>query len=138
MIYERILIVLAFFGLMDSLYLWYEHRTSNATLICPLDHDCSAVTESKWSTVFGVRNEILGSFYYLVMLAGGFALVLAPTVSWSLDTVLLLASLGGFVFSAFLTALQFAVIKDYCFYCLISAGLSALIFINCLIIKYHA
>ena len=136
MIFERILIVLAIFGLVDSLYLWYEHKSKNATLMCPMDHDCSVVTESKWSTIFGIRNEVLGALYYLAILTGGFALALYPDASELVRTLLLVASLGGFLFSVFLTAVQFQVIKDFCFYCLISAGLSTVLFINCLIIKF--
>lgn len=138
MIFERILVVLSLFGLIDSLYLWYAHQQSKGELICPMDHDCSVVTESKWSNMFGVRNEILGTLFYLVMLAGALALALGVLPGLPLETFLVAAGLGGFIFSMFLTALQFTVIKDYCFYCLISAGLSTLIFINTLAIKYHA
>jgi len=136
MIFERILIVLAVFGLVDSAYLWYEHRQKNASLICPLDHDCSAVTESRWANMFGVRNEVLGAIYYFLMLLGGVGLAMKGETTFPLKTLLVAASLGGFIFSGFLTVVQFRVIKDYCFYCLISAGLSTLIFITALIIKF--
>lgn len=134
MIFERILMVLAIFGLVDSLYLWYEHKSKNATLMCPLDHDCSVVTESRWSKIFGVRNEVLGAVYYLAMLAGGFTLALAPETTFPIKTLLVVSSFGGFLFSAILTIIQFRVIKDYCFYCLISAGISTIILIVAILI----
>lgn len=115
-----IFLVLAVLGFIDSAYLYYEHRHDNKSLVCPLDHDCSVVTESKWSAMFGIRNEILGMVFFAVV----FALALSGAKNF-----LTLAAGGGLAFSAFLTSVQFFAIKDYCFYCLISALITLLLFI---------
>jgi uncharacterized membrane protein len=43
---------------------------------------------------------------------------------------------GGFIFSVFLTYLQLVVIKNYCFWCLVSAGIGVLMFGNALVIFF--
>ena len=122
-------IVLAIGGIADAGYLAYKHRQKKP-LACPLDHDCSHVTESKWAAIFGVRNDILGLLYYVGMLGGILLMLTVPVYAGILRTLLMVGASLGLIFSAFLTVIQFTTIKDYCFYCLISAGLNLLLFIN--------
>ena len=62
-------ITIALAGIVDAGYLvWKHYSNKSEPLVCPLDHDCSKVTESKWSTIFLVRNEVLGLLFYVVML----------------------------------------------------------------------
>lgn len=136
MVFVTTFLVLAVFGIIDAGYLYYAHRQENQTLICPMDHDCAVVTESKWSAMLGVRNEILGLMFY----AAVFLLGLAPLVTGippeGIKSFLMLATTGGLVFSVFLTAVQIVSIKDYCFYCLISAAITFLLFINSFYLTY--
>ena len=122
-------IILSIFGVIDAGYLFYSHRKEKP-LICPLDHPCDVVTESKWARMLGVRNETLGLLYYVALFVGIVWAVAVPAASFLLFKVLFFATLGGFLFSIFLVYLQIAVIKNYCFYCMISAGLSLLLFIK--------
>lgn len=129
-------VVLAIVGIADAGYLVYEHRKHGGVLVCPMDHDCSVVTESKWSRTFGVRNETMGLAYYLMALAGILAAIALPAGAGSVLFYLLILSAGGLAYSFFLTGVQFFVIKDYCFYCLISAGLTLLLFLNSVYLYY--
>ena len=52
------LIILSLFGLSDAGYLWHE-RVKKKPLVCPIGHTCDDVVNSSWSTMFGIRNEIL-------------------------------------------------------------------------------
>jgi len=136
MIFIRTFLVLAIFGMANAGYLYYEHRKKNATLVCPFDHDCTVVTESKWSTVFGVRNELLG----LIFFALAFGLALSP-LALQIDPglvkkLLILVSLSGAGFSVFLIGLQIWAIRDYCFYCVISAILTILLCVNSFYLNY--
>ena len=126
-------IVLAMGGIADAGYLSCKHRQKKP-LACPLDHDCSPVTESKWARTFGVRNETLGLLYYAIMLAGMLGTLILPAFAPLLLKLMLLASSGALLFSAFLVGIQFAVIKDYCFYCMISAGINLMMFANTLVL----
>ena len=121
--------VLSLAGIIDAGYLVYQHRQKKP-LVCPLDHQCDVVTESKWSTLFYVRNDTLGLLFYISLLLGIVASILVPAWIPTLYLLLLLATGAGLLFSLFLIYLQMYVIKDYCFYCLISAGISTFLFVN--------
>ena len=124
-------IVLAFAGLINASYLTYKHF-QRKPLVCPINHDCNAVVESKWGKMLGVRNEILGLLFYAGMLLGGVVNAAAPLAIPRLSLYLLIGASVGLAFSVFLTLLQKFVVRNYCFYCLISALISLLIFINSL------
>lgn len=120
-------------GIIDTSYLLYQHYKKNS-LVCPMDHDCSVVTESKWSKVFFVRNEILGLSFYLLMLTFITLSVIFPNFSSKIYLFLFLSSFAGVIFSAFLVYIQIYKIRDYCFYCLISSFLTLFIFINSILL----
>ena len=125
------LLVLTIGGIVDAGYLYYHHRKENNSLVCPLDHDCSVVTESRYAQTFGIRNEILGLLYY-----SGLLIFVLAWLIFGLDLpvtlIILVGAIASLLFSLYLSAMQLLVIRDYCFYCLISAGISVLMFINSL------
>ena len=138
-------IVLCFLGILDSGYLVWKHRKNSHTpLVCPLDHDCSKVTESKWSRILGIRNELLGMiFYFTVGMLLLFRVFEVSSVTpflygvidfllYQFAPLLILLTAGGTLFSLFLLYIQVRIIKDYCFYCLISALINVLLFLNSL------
>ncbi len=127
-------ITLAIMGIADASYLVWKHYSHKASpLVCPLDHDCSKVTESKWSSIFLVRNELLGLLFYASMLVAGLMIFLRPTFflfSFPLLLLIKIAAGGSFLFSLFLILVQIYKIKDYCFYCMLSALITLLLFVN--------
>ena len=126
-------IVLCLSGLLISSYLIWQHRQKKP-LVCPLDHDCSTVTESKWSNIFYVRNEVLGLLFYVLMLAGIIIIIsrVAPQFSSLVGLLMIVASRAAVLFSLFLVFVQFRIIKDYCFYCLLSGIINVLLLLNIL------
>jgi|TARA_B100001971_G_scaffold210873_1_gene237264 uncharacterized membrane protein len=118
-------VILSFVGLVDSAYLIFKHH-KREPLVCPITHNCNVVTESKWSKVFIIRNDILGAIFYLAMLIGIILFLSYPMIKIYLS----LFSGIGLLFSIFLIFIQIYQIKDFCFYCIISAIISFLIFIN--------
>lgn len=56
-------------GLAVSAYLTYDHITGGGTLACPEGEtvNCAKVTESQWSSVFGVPVAPLGLVFFLVL-----------------------------------------------------------------------
>ena len=62
------LILLSFLGLVNAVYLTYKHYFTAKPLVCPINHDCNAVLNSRWSNILGIRNEILGVLFYGGML----------------------------------------------------------------------
>jgi len=125
-------------GIVNAGYLLWKHhkqkKNPKQPLVCPLNHDCSIVTESKWSHIFGIRNEILGILFFLSMFFVTLSFIFVPSLLSILALPLLLATSGSLIFSIILILIQAFVIKDYCFYCIISAILTAVIFINSLLL----
>ena len=118
-------------GIITSGYLvWKHYQPQQGPLVCPLNHDCSKVTESKWSTIFYVRNEVLGLLFYVSMFLGSLLLALTPGLIPSLPLLLNITTGGAMLFSFLLIGIQMFKIKDYCFYCVISAIISVLLFVN--------
>jgi len=133
--FQTVFIVLSFLGIIDAGYLAYNH-IQKKPLICPINAHCSAVTESKWSHMFGVRNEFLGVVYYVGLFGGILGTFLFPSVRPLLFLALVFGTTLGFLFSVFLVFLQAAVIKNYCFYCMISALISFLLFLDSLTLYF--
>lgn len=129
-------VVVGIAGLIDSGYL-FLNRLKEKPLICPLNYDCAKVTESRWGKIFGVRNEILGMFFYVFIILAAFVVLFQPSLGPPLIKIMFSVSAIGLIFSLFLTSLQIFVIKNFCFYCLISAVLSLLIFINALFLIFR-
>jgi len=129
--YIASLIVLAFIGIIDAGYLAW-HSLTKKLLVCPLNGSCEAVIESKWSRTFGVKNEFLGILYYISVLIGAFIVAYYDIRLITLG--LIVASSFALLFSVFLVYLQAKVIKQYCFYCMISAIVNLLIFLNTLLL----
>ena len=122
-------IVLSLGGLINASYLTYKHYQKKP-LVCPINRDCNAVVESRWGNMFGIRNEILGVLFYFGMMLGIIVFITSPTLIPNIKLYILIGASAGLAFSIFLTLLQKFVIKDFCFYCLISALISLLLFLN--------
>lgn len=95
--------------------------------IAPLDaaptFDCAAAAHSAASTLFGVSNVVWGALFYaaIALLSLGVA-VLRRWRGWTHR--LRAAGIGvGVLYSAYLTAYQFAYLDALCAPCLASAGL---------------
>ena len=125
-------VVLALGGTINSGYLVWKHLQKKP-LVCPLNHDCSTVTESKWSHIFYLRNDTLGFLFFVSMFLAAFATLFLPELTIFLIAIIF-GSVGAALFSLFLISVQFLIIKDYCFYCLISAGITLLLFFNALVL----
>ena len=122
------LIVLAVLGIADSGYLTYKHFNKKEKLVCPIGGNCEEVIESKWGKIFGIKNEILGLFFYIGILILGIYLIYNENLF--VKMILFWGSLIGVLFSLFLIFVQSKILKKYCFYCLISAFITGLIFVN--------
>lgn len=106
-------LIIALVGLLDSLYLTFFRPVS-----CSLGH-CDLVLSSPYAILFGMPLGILGIIYYGIILA------------LSLDKIKRAALLTpiGFIASAYFVFLQLFIIKAICWYCMLSALSSALLFI---------
>ena len=123
------LIVLSILGIINAGVIT-KKRFKKQKLVCPVNNKCEEVVNTKWSKILFIKNDILGILYYVLTL-------ISALYSFSTNSVLAetkIISGVALLFSIFLVFVQAKIIKEYCFYCLTSAAINLLIFINLLIL----
>jgi len=128
-----IVAALALAGIFVALYLLLYKLGMIGALNCSVG-SCETVNTSKWATFLGFPVAAWGVAFYL----GMFALALVSVQpryadSRGMSIVLLLVSLDGLLFSAWLTYLELFVIEAVCQWCVVSAVIVSAIFILCLL-----
>ena len=127
--YVTSFLVLCIVGLFNALYLTYKHYQKKP-LLCPMNHKCEVVTESKWSELFGVRNEVIGVIFFCSLLLGMTGVLFFPAYAEGIILFIRISCAGSLLFSLFLVFVQFKIIKEYCFYCLLSTVIVLLLVVN--------
>ena len=123
------LIAAALGGFVLAFFIFISKRKAKP-IACPMDGHCDDVVRSEFSKFFGVPVEILGMLYYAVAVAAysvfyfysGLAVPLAAFAMFGLASF-------SFLFSLYLTFIQAFSLKQWCVWCLASAGLSSFIFL---------
>lgn len=131
-----IIIFVSFGGFLLSLYIRHK-KVAKEALVCPLKFDCETVIFSDYSKLFGIPLELLGMTYYLIVavsygiflglsgLGGGLMSIEIPQI---IIFGILSLTIVAFLFSLYLTFIQAFALKQWCTWCLISAGLCTTIF----------
>ncbi len=124
------LILLALVGLIDSAYIFYKKQRGEK-LVCLIGKDCAKVVNSRYGSIFGVPNELVGIAYYLAVIALASALYAGTTMAAGiiLAGVLLVTAAGALLGSVVLTVLQAWVLREWCEYCLLAAVVNLLLFV---------
>lgn len=121
-------IILSLAGLILALYIYTTKRNTAKALVCPIGGHCDSVVNSKYSKFLGIPVEILGSFYYGLVIIF-YTIYFFHPVIFS-DGVLFFAtsfSVMAFLFSVYLVLIQAFAIKNWCTWCLFSAGFTTII-----------
>jgi len=131
------LIAAALGGFALSFFIFISKRKAKP-IACPMDGHCDDVVRSEFSKFFGVPVEILGMLYYAAAAAAysvfyfysGLAVPLAVLGMFGLSSF-------SFLFSLYLTFIQAFNLRQWCVWCLASAGLSSFIFLaNVFYVKF--
>ena len=120
-----LLLLLSFLGFLDATYLSLKYYLASP-VSCSFLNGCERVISSDYGTVGPIPLSLFGVFYYLVLVV----LVLYFFDTKNEKAVVLAARLTviGFLVSLYLVGIQIFVIKALCFYCLLSAITSILLF----------
>jgi uncharacterized membrane protein len=103
----------AFLGFFAAVEIRFAKAQKKA-LACPRTSRCDMVVHSIYGETLGISNDILGIFFYAVILA---LLVLFPV-----GQALLIVLTGvGLFFSFYLVAVQLLVLRAWCAWCALSA-----------------
>jgi uncharacterized membrane protein len=112
---SRTMIGLTLLGLGVATYLTIAHY-SGGTTICPLHGGCETVQHSKYSQLDGVPVALIGLVGYILILG-----VLLVPASETTRLILVVLTVGGFGFSAYLTGRELFSIHAICPWCVSSA-----------------
>lgn len=115
-----------FIGFIDSSYLSVLHY-KNIIPPCSLLGECEKVLTSKYAEIGGVSVALFGAFYYLVLIV--LSVLYLDTKQIKYIFVATGAITIGFIFTLWFVYLQAFVIKAFCEYCLLSAGVTTTLFI---------
>src|SRR6185369_10516867 len=120
---------LAFLGILDALYLSYEHFfeilppcSTNLLFL-----DCGKVLTSPYSIVLGIPLAYIGLLHYVIECS--FLIYSLRTKNSLIKRTALILTTIGFGSSLYFVFLQLFVIGAICLYCMTSALISVLIFI---------
>jgi uncharacterized membrane protein len=125
-------LIVAILGAADALYLLIYKLTGNNRM-CLGNGGCHDVNFSSYSEIGGIPVSLFGLCAYLAILC---ILVLEKRLKFAQTNgplAIFGISLGGVVFSAYLTYLEFYVIFAVCPFCVISAITVTLLFILAII-----
>lgn len=122
----KIAAVLGILGLADAVYLTINHY-ANLSTFCYLASRCDLVLTSSYATILGVPVALLGALYYAAVIGLSVWFILRPNdAAWRYLHWLI----GfAFAFSLYLVYLQIFAIGSFCVYCMLSAILTAVMFI---------
>lgn len=121
-------VILSVIGGGIAIYLTWVHYNMGA-LVCG-NGGCEIVQTSVYATMMGVPIAAFGVAMYATDLGLGLLRLRRSDLEVPLTMIMLAVTLGGTLFSAWLTWLQFTEINALCQWCLASAGVTALLFIN--------
>lgn len=121
--------VLAFIGVFLSTYLTLYKLGYIGELQCAVG-SCETVNTSRWATFLGLPVAAWGLGFYVSTLALVFVGIQERYADSRAISLALVAMTGwGVLFSGWLTYLELFVIDAICMWCVISAGLVAIMFV---------
>jgi uncharacterized membrane protein/glutaredoxin len=104
-------------------YLTFTAWQGKLAAFCSEGAGCDVVLNSRWSTLFGMPTSFWGFLTYSLLAAVAWNRHVASQWRWTW-----VVSLGGLLFSLYLTAISLFEITATCPYCLTSLAIMALIF----------
>ena len=126
---NKVFLITNVIGLIDAIYLIIVKFANNKALCIQGIGDCWSVNTSRYSTIAGIALSVIGTFGYLVILLIHLNLNrFEVTRKYGLYALFGL-TLGGFIFSIYLTYLEIAVIKAICPFCVVSAIAMTVLFV---------
>src|SRR5258708_802559 len=134
MVLNLSVVIISLFGIFDAGYItWNDAR--GIIPPCKPPFACGVVLGSSWSHIGPLPLSVLGIFYYGVIFTLGIlhfgeipVIRFSKKVLFRTKDLLLLLTVGGLFFTAYLVSIMAFVLKAWCLYCLFSAGFSLTLF----------
>jgi len=126
-------LVFTIIGLIDAIYLTWIKITHNESQCIQGVGNCFSVNTSPYSEWNGIPIALIGAIGYVAILVMLLAEMRLSFASTNGPLVVFGLSLVGVVYSAYLTLIEFAVIKAVCPFCLISALAMLVLFVTSIV-----
>ena len=120
-------LILSFTGFVDAAYVTVKAYLSSP-LNCLVFENCSQVINSSYAKIFGAPISLLGAVFYLTIFLLSVYYVDVKR-GWVLKAIFCLTAFG-FIFSLYLLYVQAFLLNQFCLYCLVSALISLILFLN--------
>ncbi|PYO93987.1 MAG: vitamin K epoxide reductase [Gemmatimonadetes bacterium] len=128
--YRQAIALLALVGCFVALYLWLHALGYGGAIKCGASGGCEAVQTSPWAVFLGLPVAFFGvAGYFTLLVVAVAALRPAALAQRGWNTVLALLASIGFLFTGYLTYLEFFVIHALCRWCVGSAVIMTAIWI---------
>ncbi len=137
---DRTLFVLALLGVLLVIHLWMQQErgfdqgcfgfNTEYEQARQATFDCEAVTQSDAGSFLGLSNVVWGLAFYLTVALLGAGVALLPARTALLKKIRGVVIVLGFLYAIWLVNVQFNVLGDLCALCLISAGITTLLFLT--------
>lgn len=112
-------------------------KAAKKRLVCPLRSDCTTVIHSSYSRFAGMPVERIGILYYVLVTMFYLANILSvPGVEIVYDAAMWISGIA-LVFSIYLVLVQIFRLRQFCFWCLCSAGTCLLIFVGTMALHFY-
>lgn len=122
----KAVLLLSIAGIIDSVYLSAKHYT-HSDINCSIFDGCEIVTTSVYSTILGIPVALFGVIFYISIFVLSILYLRLKNKKFLIS--LLGLSSAGFLMSIWFVYTQAFILNAFCFYCLISASLSTILFI---------
>ncbi len=124
--------VVALVGLFDAVYLTIHHFTAEI-VPCGEGFDCGAVLSSQYAEIAGIPVAAFGLFAYFVAFSLAILAAFGYRTLWTFFTIQVTLMVLA---SSYFVYLQAFVIKAFCLYCLLSAGVCLTLFVIAMISRF--
>lgn len=127
MILYGITIIIALCGFVIASMIRHKKKVGQK-LVCPIGSDCESVVYSSYGKFFGIDITNMGILYYgSIATLYGFFMVFAGRLPDYVYVIGFLLSVGAVIFSLYLIIVQTLVIRQWCFWCILSAIISLIL-----------
>lgn len=126
-----IILILSSVGFLNAYYLHYQYKqyiSSGKKMYCLIGGKCEDVVSSRYGTTLGVKNELIGMAYYILLTAYLLISILVPSFGNNFALLAKIVTIIATIFSVYLLFIQTIILRTICSWCLIAIAINILIF----------
>lgn len=123
--------ILALLGFINAYYLHYQYKqyiNSGKKIFCLIGGKCADVVSSKYGATLGIKNELIGMTYYVLLAVYILISMVIPEIGRNFMLMVEVVTIIATTFSIYLLFVQTVILRMLCSWCLIAIAINFLIF----------